>query len=176
VDTLCEKFYSDNTIHYNYCGECKIIFRYDDTNIHHYLYKTGNLYYAEIISKFTCFNNTNNFCPQFKDFNQERRNEFIELYKKEDIKIEWIKYVNIEECCVCFENTSHNTECSHVVCIECLKTLQKCPICRHNLQYKNTVYENHLIEYDDEVLYGGPGYYPEDDETDINDNFYGNVD
>jgi len=40
----------------------------------------------------------------------------------------------MEDCCICFENTSHTLSCHHHTCINCLKKLIKksniCPICR----------------------------------------------
>ena len=114
------------------------------------MYNTGKLYYAEIISKFTYLNNVFNYCPEFNDFNEDRANEFIDLYKKNIIKIDWLKYIPFEECCICFNNTCHFTECSHMVCIDCLKTLLKCPICRRLLHYKNYTHisleENFILD------------------------------
>jgi len=171
IENISETFYSEENFHYNYCKECKIIFRYNELNIHHHLYDTGKLYYAEIIDKYTCFNNVFNFCPKFEDFNKERCNEFINLYNNNIIKIEWINNISFNECCVCFNETSHYTECCHSVCTDCLKPLQNCPICRHKLKY--TVYQNQILLEDnyitDLILDGGPGSYPEDDEENYTD-------
>ncbi len=37
---------------------------------------------------------------------------------------------NICECCVCLEETNFKTSCNHDICINCLKKVDKCPICR----------------------------------------------
>lgn len=43
----------------------------------------------------------------------------------------------IPKCCVCHEPSLNATECSHFVCVDCLKTWRKmhdtCPICRRHL-------------------------------------------
>lgn len=59
------------------------------------------------------------------------------------------KYSNAEECCVCYEKTLTETNCSHRLCIECWSNIKKkkCPICREFLCAK---YENVVDSSDDE--------------------------
>jgi hypothetical protein len=135
-NSTCVEFHFHNGYHYNYCNHCKIIFRYNDSNEHHNLCSFGCLYNSEIICKFTSFGNSFDYCPIFDGFDEDKRKDFVELYEKGDIKIEWMKYFHTEECCVCFETTNHKTECRHPVCSECLKSLYKCPLCRYDLFYK----------------------------------------
>lgn len=42
-------------------------------------------------------------------------------------------FIEIGECCVCYDKTSTKTSCSHFVCVECLTNLKKkeCPYCRN---------------------------------------------
>jgi hypothetical protein len=143
VDTLCKSFHINGTKIYIYCEECKIIFRYDETNIHHNLYDSGKLFYAEIIDKYIIINDNKehsfDFCPKFDNFTKERREQFIELYKKGSIIIKWKSVINQDDCCVCLEPTNHYTECKHHVCCDCVTKLHKneCPMCKLSLRYKN---------------------------------------
>ena len=36
----------------------------------------------------------------------------------------------IEECCICFQETNFKLFCSHTVCPSCTKKIKKCPVCR----------------------------------------------
>ena len=40
----------------------------------------------------------------------------------------------IEECCICLEETNFKLFCSHTVCPSCTKKIERCPICRKFLQ------------------------------------------
>ena len=40
----------------------------------------------------------------------------------------------IEECCICFEETNFKLFCSHTVCPSCIKKIGRCPICRKFLK------------------------------------------
>src|ERR1700680_4737003 len=40
--------------------------------------------------------------------------------------------INVE-CCVCYEDTNNRTKCNHVVCKDCIKKVELCPMCRIKL-------------------------------------------
>jgi hypothetical protein len=145
---MCIAFYSQDTFNYYYCDNCQIIFRYNTLNIHHDLFNSGKLYYAEMICKYTHNNNSFYYCPKFSKFNEDNKDKiFIELYKSGIIDIEWKLILDIEECCVCFENTSHKTECNHIVCVSCITNLDKCPLCRAPFRFlSNKCLENNNIQ------------------------------
>ncbi len=42
------------------------------------------------------------------------------------------------ECSVCFDLTNNKTDCDHDVCKNCIKKINKCPICRKNFIDKKT--------------------------------------
>ncbi len=45
-----------------------------------------------------------------------------------------MKNVKIEqECCICYLETKNKTICMHDVCIDCLKKIDICPICRREI-------------------------------------------
>jgi hypothetical protein len=52
--------------------------------------------------------------------------------------------MEIIDCCICLEPTSHTLECSHPTCIPCLKRHIKksnlCPICRQTFDIKTYKY------------------------------------
>jgi hypothetical protein len=37
------------------------------------------------------------------------------------------------ECSICFELTNNKTNCNHDVCLDCEKKINKCPLCRRDL-------------------------------------------
>ena len=45
-------------------------------------------------------------------------------------------FLNLGECCVCYENTTTKTKCGHHLCYECWGALQKkeCPMCRSDIK------------------------------------------
>ena len=49
--------------------------------------------------------------------------------------VSFVKSLYLENCCVCFENTSNKTQCGHLLCLSCLRQLNNklCPLCRTNL-------------------------------------------
>ena len=51
-------------------------------------------------------------------------------------------YLNLGECCVCYENTTIKTRCGHHLCYDCWGTLNKkrCPMCRDNIKNETTEY------------------------------------
>ena len=64
------------------------------------------------------------------------------LFKAENIE------TDINECCVCYEETKTLTECGHPLCYECHSKIKEinngegdeykqCPICRKNIDWKN---------------------------------------
>lgn len=57
------------------------------------------------------------------------------IYKKGKVIHEayFEEHENIEECCICFENTNYALSCGHKVCPYCSKNIEQCPICRRFL-------------------------------------------
>lgn len=45
-------------------------------------------------------------------------------------------YLNLGECCVCYDNTTTKTKCGHHLCYECWGALKKkeCPMCRSDIK------------------------------------------
>lgn len=43
------------------------------------------------------------------------------------------KFLNVENCCICFEETTVTTDCKHHCCHRCMEKIKVCPICRQNL-------------------------------------------
>ena len=43
------------------------------------------------------------------------------------------KFLNIEDCSICFEETNMMTVCKHYCCHRCMERIKVCPICRNNL-------------------------------------------
>ena len=41
----------------------------------------------------------------------------------------------LEECCICFENTNFKLKCDHNVCFNCKDKIHKCPICRRFITF-----------------------------------------
>ena len=37
---------------------------------------------------------------------------------------------NSTECVICYEHTMNKTICSHIICKNCMKRLEKCAVCR----------------------------------------------
>ena len=43
------------------------------------------------------------------------------------------KFLNVEDCAICFEETNVQTTCKHHCCHRCMEKIKICPICRHDL-------------------------------------------
>jgi hypothetical protein len=43
------------------------------------------------------------------------------------------KFMKIEDCAVCFDETNVHTKCNHYCCHKCLEKVKICPICRRDL-------------------------------------------
>ena len=43
------------------------------------------------------------------------------------------KFYQIEDCAICFEETSVHTHCKHYCCHKCMEQIKICPICRRDL-------------------------------------------
>lgn len=43
------------------------------------------------------------------------------------------KFYSIEDCAICFEETSVITHCKHFCCHKCMEKIKICPICRRDL-------------------------------------------
>ena len=43
------------------------------------------------------------------------------------------KFLSVEDCTVCFEETSVTTTCNHYCCHRCIRKTKVCPICNHSL-------------------------------------------
>jgi hypothetical protein len=43
------------------------------------------------------------------------------------------KFLNVEDCAICFEETTVTTNCKHHCCHRCMEKIKLCPICRHDL-------------------------------------------
>jgi hypothetical protein len=57
-------------------------------------------------------------------FNKPRKH-YDHLLKFHNVKLAG------DECCVCYERTKNATlKCHHPICLQCISTLSKCPICR----------------------------------------------
>ena len=91
------------------------------------------------------------FCKITNDFTTP---EFKEM---KELTASTFGYLNIGECCVCYENTTARTPCGHHLCYECWATLKKtiCPMCRDDIGHTrqcNYQYCHHDEEYssDDE--------------------------
>jgi len=78
----------------------------------------------------------------------------VESMNKGWIRFNW-KSIQLkkEECCICFDETNHTTECKHILCIECNKKIKKCPICRREQRYKKDIKSGLLNRENDEYDY-----------------------
>ena len=43
------------------------------------------------------------------------------------------KFLQIEDCAICFEDTNVKTLCKHYCCHKCMEKIKICPICRRDL-------------------------------------------
>jgi len=43
------------------------------------------------------------------------------------------KFFKVEDCAICFEETTVITHCSHFCCHKCMEKIKVCPICRRDL-------------------------------------------
>ena len=43
------------------------------------------------------------------------------------------RFLNVEDCAICFEETTVTTNCKHHCCHRCMEKIKLCPICRHDL-------------------------------------------
>jgi len=43
------------------------------------------------------------------------------------------KFLNVENCSICFEETTVTTNCKHHCCHRCMEKIKLCPICRRDL-------------------------------------------
>ena len=138
----------DNEYTYCYCNECNIAYRYNNKKKHHILHKYGNFYYAEVIEKYCTKGYNVNYMPMFKD-----EIYFKNLLYDETTTFDWKSYEKQDDCCVCFEKTTHTTECGHFLCEECIPNLKNntCPMCRKELQY--IVKQPDPDLYDDDNIY-----------------------
>lgn len=124
---------SNATYTYCYChATCKVAFRYHRDHKHHTLHQYGNLYHAEIIDRYTLNGLTTHQLPVF--VSQEC---FVAVNNNENSRLHWKGFYSEEGCCICFEPTTHTTECGHPLCETCIPSLigNICPICRKVLTY-----------------------------------------
>jgi hypothetical protein len=43
------------------------------------------------------------------------------------------KFLNVEDCSICFEETNVTTTCNHHCCHKCIVKIKLCPICKQSL-------------------------------------------
>jgi hypothetical protein len=43
------------------------------------------------------------------------------------------RFLNVEDCSICFEETTVTTNCKHHCCHRCMEKIKLCPICRRDL-------------------------------------------
>jgi len=43
------------------------------------------------------------------------------------------RFLNVEDCTICFEETTVTTNCNHHCCHRCMEKIKLCPICRRDL-------------------------------------------
>ena len=43
------------------------------------------------------------------------------------------KFMKVEDCSICFDETNVYTKCNHYCCHKCLEKVKQCPICRRDL-------------------------------------------
>ena len=43
------------------------------------------------------------------------------------------RFLGVEDCAICFEETNVITTCKHHCCHKCMERIKICPICRHDL-------------------------------------------
>ena len=67
---------------------------------------------------------------------EDTKNSIKTIYEKYSTTELLTETINIQECCVCYDNTSFITNCNHYLCKDCYSSLVRpklCPICRRNL-------------------------------------------
>lgn len=70
-------------------------------------------------------------------FNDENE-KILEYQYYQNGKLIFSKSFNsndVEECCICFENTNFKLKCEHNVCFDCKNKIHKCPICRRFITF-----------------------------------------
>jgi hypothetical protein len=69
--------------------------------------------------------------------NRDREIESLSLseHSRLTLPILYTKLIFNDKCCVCNNISNCMTECSHELCVICVKKVKKCPICRENLTY-----------------------------------------
>lgn len=92
-------------------------------------------------------------------FTKNKNDEFIQVHLK-DCKYGYDFYNQLllknttDECCVCYENTTHIISCGHTICDSCVTNIMQysktlnCPLCRQNQETKNGLiikYPIHLV-------------------------------
>ena len=139
---------------YFYCKECNILIRYHPDNIHHKISRRNEIYFCELINKYKFLNSptiTGNSCNNCdSDNDNDNNNLYIEdmpifsnmdkllvLINNSIIVVKWISFISKEECSVCLDKqTTHTTECCHIVCEICCEQIDNiCPICREKQNY-----------------------------------------
>jgi len=71
-----------------------------------------------------------------KDLIDDTKNSIKTIYEKYSTTEYLTETINIEECCVCYDNTSLITNCNHYLCKDCYSGLVRpklCPLCRRRL-------------------------------------------
>jgi len=83
--------------------------------------------------------------------------------------------VEIDFCCVCYEDTFTKTLCNHSVCIPCWLKIKKhqnqivCPICKSDISLIEYVPQDDIVRYYTEEV-GNHSDYDEDDSQEDDDN------
>jgi hypothetical protein len=133
VETMCLNDLINDKDDYKYifCKKCCILFRYNPADIHHNLEEYGKFYYIEVIDRYYIFTTGFNGCPCFLE-----TDKLIEFINKKFISFNWISQKTKEECCVCFCETTHTTQCNHILCVDCNKKIDICPLCRKEQRYR----------------------------------------
>lgn len=174
-DTININMFLTNEKHlnknYRYCQKCNIMFNYDENFIHHVLDNYGKIYYANLIKSCKIEGHELNHMPRFHSIEL-----CVEMLNKDVIEIEWINFLKIDTCCVCFEETSTFTECNHALCKTCrdLITSINCPICRKEQQYKKVqnTYESDDDNDDDDDDNDDDDDDDDSEDDDDNDDYY----
>jgi hypothetical protein len=68
---------------------------------------------------------------------EDSKNSINLIYDKYTKKRPLTETLNIEECCVCYDNTNYITNCNHYLCKDCYDGLIRpkiCPLCRKDLK------------------------------------------
>lgn len=68
---------------------------------------------------------------------KDSKNSINLIYDKYTKKRPLTETLNIEECCVCYDNTNYITNCNHYLCKDCYDGIirpKRCPLCRKDLK------------------------------------------